>query len=158
MTAYCYINFKNSLSSLTLVPGTPNAFLAKDAPSTLPVSDEELSNGPGKLRTVTLKSSRTGEKEIELPKYHWEPLDGRYWYVAKGRENVERHFTEMGDLSKIEKEEGREDGKEGNVNSWKMIRRIQERIVKTQEENSIPGKREERQVKKALGIIDLNQK
>ena len=156
---HCYINFRNSLSSLTPVPGHPNAFLARDAPSTLPSTREELADGPGKLKKVVLKSSRTGDKEIELPKYHWDALDGRYWYVAKGRENVERHFKEMGDLAKIEREEGKvEDGGVGNVNSWRMIRRIKERIEKQKEEDSIPGKREERQVKRALGIIDLNKK
>lgn len=156
---HCYINFRNSLSSLTPVPGHPNAFLARDAPSTLPSTREELADGPGKLKKVVLKSSRTGDKEIELPKYHWDALDGRYWYVAKGRENVERHFKEMGDLGKIEREEGKvEDGVVGNVNSWRMIRRIKERIEKQKEEDSIPGKREERQVKRALGIIDLNKK
>jgi len=158
ISMHCYINFRNSLSSLTPVPGHPNAFLARDAPSTLPTTPEELSDGPGKLKRVVLKSSRTGEQEVELPKYHWERLDGRYWYVAKGRENVERHFREMGDLGKIEREEGREDGEVGNVNSWRMIRRIKERIEKQKEEDSIPGKREERQVKRALGIIDLNKK
>jgi hypothetical protein len=80
-------------------------------------------------------------------------LDGRYWYVAKGKKAVERHFEEMGDLSKLELENG-----EGGVNSWKMIRRIEKRCKEEKEAEMLPGKKEERQIKKALGVIDLTQK
>jgi hypothetical protein len=148
---YCYLNFRNSLSSLTPVPGHPNAFLAKDAPqNNHNNSQSEEEGGPGQLKTVTLKSSRVGDQEIELPSYWWKWLDGRYWYVAKGKTAVQRHWEEMGDLSK---EEG-----EGDVNSWKMIRKIEKRCEEQKELDLLPGKKEERQIKKALGVIDLNEK
>ncbi|GAA6014824.1 hypothetical protein JCM11491_002129 [Sporobolomyces phaffii] len=165
MSMYCYINFRNSLSSLTPVPGHPNAFLAKDAPQTSvgssaasgSQSEDEgtgAERGPGELHKVVLKSTRVGEREVDLPAYWWRWLDGRYWYVAKGRKAVERHFDEMGDLSQLEKLE--DDANDG-VNSWKMITRIETRCRDEQEQSLLPGKREERQIKKSLGIIDLNQ-
>ncbi|GAA5896274.1 uncharacterized protein JCM6883_006856 [Sporobolomyces salmoneus] len=157
ISMYCYINFRNSLSSLTPVPGHPNAFLAKDAPqNSAPFSlsgEDDDEGGPGQLKKVTLKSTRVGDREVELPSYWWRWLGGRYWYVAKGKKAVERHFAEMGDLSKLENanEAGRD------VNSWKMIRTIEKRCQEKKEEDQLPGKREERQIKKALGVVDLNE-
>lgn len=162
MSMYCYINFRNSLSSLTPVPGHPNAFLAKDAPQTITLNsktdkEEKRGEGPGLLKKTVLESMRFGDREVELPNYWWKALDGRYWYHAKGKKAIERHFEEMGDLAKLEKKED-EKGETSKVNAWGMIKRIERRVQEKKEEDALPGKREERQVRKALGVVDLNQK
>ncbi|GAA5994666.1 hypothetical protein JCM5350_000370 [Sporobolomyces pararoseus] len=147
ISMYCYLNFRNSLSSLVPVPGHPNAFLAKDAPPP-PTIPQEGEDGPGNVKKIVLKSSRIGDVEKVLPNYWWKWLDGRYFYVAKGKTQVERHFKEMGNV---------EEGGEGEVNSWKMISKIEKRIKEQQELNDTPEKKQERQIKRALKVVDLNE-
>lgn len=148
MTMYCYMNFRNSLSSLTPVPGNPHAFLARDAPGPPPDLDLDLDDDDKK--TVTIKSARVGDRRVELPSYSWPWLHGRYWYVARGKRAIERHFSEMGHLSRHDRAQ--------DVNAWKMIEQIRVRCREQHERDSSPQAREQRQVKRSLGIVDLNEK
>ncbi|GAA6062292.1 hypothetical protein JCM10212_004380 [Sporobolomyces blumeae] len=187
-TMYCYLNFRNSLASLVPVPGHPNAFIARDAAAPPPSGPSSRSHDPGHATTstgggerVVVLKSRDGDLKRTVPAYRWDWLDGRYWYVARGRENVVRHLAEMGDLSKAEPEPAEDarttptdrDGTSTTgrprkssfghaqappaINSWKMIETIEKRIEKQKEEDNVPGRKEEKRIKRALGIVDLNE-
>ncbi|GAA5922111.1 uncharacterized protein JCM15063_003190 [Sporobolomyces koalae] len=130
LTMYCYLNFRNSLNSLVPVKGHPNAFLARDSPR-----PEPDPTGPGELKEVVLKSTRTGDQTVELPRYSWPWLDGRYWYVARGKHAVEQHWRDQ----------------QGST-SWQMIETIQRRQQSPPEPSSDLARAHH-----ALGIVDLNQ-
>jgi len=194
---YCYINMRHALADLVPVPGHPTAFLARDAP---PV--DQLP--PIKQRTVVVDAPEG------TPEYRWPWLDGRFVYVARGRENVARHMREMGgvgepappppppapapDASAKQGEPaptpvtsasssaaaaaadashpspppspssaGRPKRKlmphavvvEGErVGAWDTMRRIEERVEKQEADKALPGKREERMLRRAMGFED----
>lgn len=101
---YCYLNFRNVISDLVPVPGAPNAFLARDAPpgspaaaeAELPIKERIASkrDAPGLLGPPAPRGT-----DDETPQYHWPWLDGRYLYIATGRQNIARHLQEMGGLA-----------------------------------------------------------
>ncbi|GAA5844987.1 hypothetical protein JCM11251_003172 [Rhodosporidiobolus azoricus] len=151
----CYINFRNALSDLVPVPGMVNSFLARDVS---PGSPDEVAKtkaiGKGKGKAVA-----GGEEEWAGP--HWPWLDGRYIYVAKGREAVARHMKEMGGVAVDETPEAqkvkgprilRKSGEEQKVSAWETIARIEERCEKSEAQKLLPGKREERIMKRAMGL------
>ncbi|GAA6032019.1 hypothetical protein JCM8097_003390 [Rhodosporidiobolus ruineniae] len=156
VTMYCYLNFRNALSDLVPVPGSINAFLARDAAPGSP--DEQHAHhaaavqGKGKGKAV--------EGAEDLPAYRWPFLDGRYLYIARGREAVARHMKEMGgvavDSSPVGEPHGprlmRKSGEEEKAGAWDTIARIEERCEKLEAQNMLPGKREERLLKKAMGL------
>ncbi|GAA6006664.1 hypothetical protein JCM10207_005011 [Rhodosporidiobolus poonsookiae] len=154
VTMYCYLNFRNSLADLVPVPGAPNAFLARDAhASTSSAADP---SGKGKGKEVV----RAPEHE-DLPAYHWDFLDGRYLYIAKGREAVARHMKEMGGVAAgSTSAEGveagpkimRKSGEEEKVGAWDTVARIEARCAKLEAERALPGKREERMLRRAMGL------
>ncbi|GAA5997369.1 uncharacterized protein JCM10292_000211 [Rhodotorula paludigena] len=84
---YCYINMRNALSDLVPVPGHPTAFLARDAPPASPAAEAAAHH----------RKARVPPEGV--PEYHWPWLEGRYFYVATGRENVARHMLEMSGAS-----------------------------------------------------------
>ncbi|GAA5878199.1 hypothetical protein JCM3774_005840 [Rhodotorula dairenensis] len=95
-TMYCYLNLRNVIEDLVPVPGAPNAFLARDAPPGSPAAVE----AERKLRERTMRKvelQHTADPNATTtPAYRWPWLDGRYLYIATGRNNVARHMTEMG--------------------------------------------------------------
>ncbi|GAA5956082.1 hypothetical protein JCM21900_002589, partial [Sporobolomyces salmonicolor] len=164
VTMYCYLNFRHALSDLVPVPGHPNAFLARDAPP--PPAPSLSADAASHVKTVTLTSPHSGH-EPELPKYHWPALDGRYLYIAKGRQAVARHLAEMGgakiEAVEVENEgEGRDKSKakaplEGKVSAWRVIRQIEARCDAAKQEREQPGRREQEAMKRALGIVEEEQ-
>ncbi|GAA5838522.1 hypothetical protein JCM9279_003271 [Rhodotorula babjevae] len=199
VTMYCYINMRNALEDLVPVPGHPTAFLARDAP---PV--DQLP--PLKKRSSTV----VVDAPEGTPEYRWPWLDGRFVYVARGRENVARHMREMGGVdgevppplpapapapvasakegapatsaspaaaadeakpsaphsptpTSAATAAGRPKRKlmphavvvEGErVGAWDTMRRIEERVEKQEADKLLPGKREERMLRRAMGFED----
>ncbi|GAA5981448.1 hypothetical protein JCM10908_004112 [Rhodotorula pacifica] len=101
-TMYCYLNLRNVIADLVAVPGAPNAFLARDAPPGSPSAAEV----ERKLKERSMrKVVTTAASEGETPTYHWPWLDGRYLYIATGRNNIARHLNEMGGAAVDQAEE-----------------------------------------------------
>ncbi|GAA5903315.1 hypothetical protein JCM8208_002272 [Rhodotorula glutinis] len=189
VTMYCYINMRNALEDLVPVPGHPTAFLARDAP---PVD-----------QLAVIKRTVVVDKPEGTPEYRWPWLDGRFVYVARGRDNVARHMREMGGVggdvpppvpvpvvsakdgepapapastassavdeakpsapSSPTSPSGRPKRKlmphavvvEGErVGAWDTMRRIEERVEKQEADKLLPGKREERMLRRAMGFED----
>ncbi|BGP44579.1 hypothetical protein JCM10450v2_000393 [Rhodotorula kratochvilovae] len=159
VTMYCYLNMRHALENLIPVPGHPTAFLARDDPL-----DEHIPAKP------------LAERPEGTPEYHWPWLDGRFIYVARGRENVARHMREMGGVSvdgdarkkdgddKVE-EKGPMAGRvkrklmpaapdEDRISAWETIRRIEDRVEKQKAEKLLPAKREEVILRRAMGFED----
>lgn len=106
---------------MSAVPGRPGTFIAQPA---APLPEPFLDNPPAPEGTT-------------LPAYHWPWLDGRYFYYARGRENVDRHAREM----------GQGDWREG-------LEVIEDRIEKRLEEDQGREATEQRMKAKALGLPD----
>ncbi|GAA5945035.1 hypothetical protein JCM3775_004267 [Rhodotorula graminis] len=191
VTMYCYINMRNALEDLVPVPGHPTAFLARDAP---PV--DQL---PALKKRPVVVDAPEG-----TPEYRWPWLDGRFVYVARGRDNVARHMREMGGVSgeapRAPAAAAVAPAKEGEpapspapdasptlaaaaaaaeappaspsgrtkrklmphavvvegerVGAWDTMRRIEERVAKQEADKVLPGKREERMLRRAMGFED----
>jgi hypothetical protein len=78
---------RRQVGDLLPVLGRPGAYVAKPVP---------IPDAPPTPPTPPLPLASARDKPIpEIPKYHWAWLDGRYFYRAKGRENVARHHEEM---------------------------------------------------------------
>ncbi|GAA5866402.1 hypothetical protein JCM1840_001304 [Sporobolomyces johnsonii] len=164
VSMYCYLNFRHALSDLVPVPGHPNAFLARDAPP--PPSPPTAADPASHTKTVTLSSTASGQ-ETELPKYHWPALDGRYIYIAKGRQAVARHLAEMAGakvhaVEVADDDDGHDRIKantplEDKVSTWRVIRQIEARCEAAQQEREQPGRREHEAMKRALGIVEDEQ-
>ncbi|GAA5897455.1 hypothetical protein JCM6882_001891 [Rhodosporidiobolus microsporus] len=153
VTMYCYLNFRNSLSDLVPVPGTVNSFLARDVAPGSPDEVARTKAFKGKGKAV-----EGGDGEGEGP--HWNWLDGRYIYIARGREAVARHMKEMGgvvvDGPVDEGRKGpkilRKSGEEEQVGAWGTIARIEERCERSEAQKMLPGKREEQVMRRAMGL------
>lgn len=148
VSMYCYLNFRHSLADLVPVPGSPNSFIARDA-----------APGTNASGSVDLKGKgKEVDKPEGLPDYYWPRLDGRYLYIARGREAIARHMKEMGGVAaEPSGEEGaftvsRKSGDEEKVGAWNTIARIEERCEKLEAERALPGKRQEQMVKRAMGL------
>ncbi|BGP21572.1 hypothetical protein JCM10295v2_000447 [Rhodotorula toruloides] len=165
-TMYCYINMRNALADLIPVPGHPAAFLARDAAPGSPAASEI-----GRVRSRREKRIKVVAGDHEVPDYHWRWLDGRYLYIARGREMIARHMLEMTGSTKPDKgevadelveEKGPMHGKvkrrlmpgadEERLGAWGTIQRIEERCAKTEAEQMLPGKREEVMLRRAMGF------
>lgn len=199
VSMYCYINMRNALEDLVPVPGHPTAFLARDAGPT-----------PDHLPAVRRKGAKSDRPE-GVPEYHWPWLDGRFVYVARGRDNVARHMREMGGVAdaprlasaaardKVEASAPAIKGDDGapaldqgaaaedpkapspsarrrrtslqhgatpaaaaaaaavegeRVGAWETIQRIEDRVEKQEADKLLPGKREERILRRAMGFED----
>ncbi|BGP12527.1 hypothetical protein JCM10213_007629 [Rhodosporidiobolus nylandii] len=144
---YCFLNFRNSLADLVPVPGSPNSFLARDV-------------APGAPDEHSFKRKPKAPEHEALPEYHWPWLDGRYVYVARGREAVMRHMKEMGGVAGEQAKDGvergpmimRKSGEEEKAGAWDTIGRIEERCERLEAEKMLPGKREEQLLRRALGL------
>ncbi|TNY18061.1 hypothetical protein DMC30DRAFT_333387, partial [Rhodotorula diobovata] len=165
VSMYCYINMRNALEDLVPVPGHPTAFLARDAGPT-----------PDHLPAVRRKGAKSDRPE-GVPEYHWPWLDGRFVYVARGRDNVARHMREMGGGAAAEDPKAPSPSArrrrtslqhgatpaaaaaaaavEGErVGAWETIQRIEDRVEKQEADKLLPGKREERILRRAMGFED----
>lgn len=145
---FCYINFRNALADLVPVPGAPASFLARDATTDSPDA-EKAKKGKGKA-----------PEHEDLPDYRWPALEGRYIYIARGRDAVARHMKEMGGVSVAEPVDGqatgpkimRRSGEEEKMGAWDTIARIEERCEKLEAQKLLPGKREEQMLRRAMGL------
>ncbi|GAA6056023.1 hypothetical protein JCM3770_002146 [Rhodotorula araucariae] len=160
VTMYCYLNMRHALENMIPVPGHPTAFLARDAPL-----DEHVPVKPA------------AERPEGTPEYHCRWLDGRFIYIARGRENVARHMREMGGVaadSDAKRDAGdgagtvaAEGPKAGRVKrklmpaadeerlgAWETISRIEDRVEKERAEKLLPNKREEAMLRRAMGFDD----
>jgi hypothetical protein len=163
---YCYINMRNALADLIPVPGHPAAFLARDAAPGSPAASETGQDPSRSQKRIKLVAG-----EHEVPDYHWRWLDGRYFYIARGREMVARHMLEMTGSTRpdighmadeLVEEKGPMHGKvkrklmpgvdEERLGAWGTIRRIEERCAKAEAERMLPGKREENMLRRAMGF------
>lgn len=163
---YCYINMRNALADLIPVPGHPAAFLARDAAPGSPAASETGQDPSRSEKRIKLVAG-----EHEVPDYHWRWLDGRYFYIARGREMVARHMLEMTGSTRpdighmadeLVEEKGPMHGKvkrklmpgvdEERLGAWGTIRRIEERCAKAEAERMLPGKREENMLRRAMGF------
>ncbi|GAA5856327.1 hypothetical protein JCM8547_000869 [Rhodosporidiobolus lusitaniae] len=151
--AWCYLNLRSAVADLVPVPGTVNSFVARDVAPGSPDSQRAAGGGKekgkGKQKDVVAEGS---------PEYHWPWLDGRYLYIAHGREAVARHMKEMGGVAAEPNAEGkgsrivRKSGEEEKVGAWETIARIEERCERSEAMARPPGKREEQLMRKAMGL------
>ena len=92
-TMYCYINFRNAIADMIPVPGMPVAFIARETRQA-----GLARHGDKKKPEPAGPPSSAAQPDLpdDLPAYRWPWLDGRYFYIARGRTAVERHLGDMG--------------------------------------------------------------